>query len=83
MGPTTQFDFQLLYNDARLFTLVESLDELHNAASEGALDAVTPLSSAELRGWLLEVVYIAQQTIDEIEGHSADQPGLTLVRKPL
>lgn len=53
--------------DVRLRDLMDALDELHTAASDGTLDQTTPLNEAELLGWLREVVYTAQETINEIE----------------
>ena len=82
MGPTLQPNLQLLYNTARLSDLLEALDELHSAASDGNLHAVTPMSNAEMIGWLYEVIYTAQETMHEIESKNAETPvGLTLVRK--
>jgi hypothetical protein len=82
MGPTLQPNLQLLYNTARLGDLFEALDELHSAASDGNVRAVTPLSNAELMSWLYEIIYTAQETMVEIESKNADAAvALTLVRK--
>ena len=82
MGPTLQPNLQLLYNTARLSDLLEALDELHSAASDGNLRTVTPMSNAEMMGWLYEVIYTAQETMHEIESKNAETAvGLTLVRK--
>ena len=82
MGPTLQPNLQLLYNTARLGNVLEALDELHSAASDGNVRAVTPLSNAELMSWLYEIIYTAQETMIEIESKNADAAvGLTLVRK--
>ena len=82
MGPTLQPNLQLLYNTARLSDVLEALDELHSAASDGNVRAVTPLSNAELISWLYEVIYTAQETMNEIESKNADTAvELTLVRK--
>ena len=82
MGPTLQPNLQLLYNTARLSDVLVALDELHSAASDGNVRAVTPLSNAELVSWLYEVIYTAQETMNEIESKNADAAvGLTLVRK--
>lgn len=75
-------NLQLLYNDARLIALFEALDELHTAASEGALPLFTPLPETEIVGWLQDLVFTAQETIAEIEkggGHTR-QPALRLVK---
>lgn len=82
MGPTLQPNLQLLYNDARLGTLLDALDELHTAASEGHLSEITTLKDAELMGWLYELVYTAQQTMEEIERHHEQcEPELVLIPK--
>jgi hypothetical protein len=82
MGPTLQPNLQLLYNTARLSDVLVALDELHSAASDGNVRAVTPLSNAELTSWLYEVIYTAQETMNEIESKNADAAvELTLVRK--
>src|SRR5664279_3405528 len=82
MGPTLQPNLQLLYNTARFSGLLDALDELHSAASDGNVRAVTPLSNAELVSWLYEVIYTAQETMNEIESKNAEATaGLTLVRK--
>lgn len=82
MGPTLQPNLQLLYNTARLSDLLEALDELHSAASDGNIRTVTPMSNAELKSWLYEVMYMARETMDEIDGSNAEaEVGLSLVRK--
>jgi len=43
------------------------LDLLHDYASSGRLDEVTPLSRAELRGWLEEIIFTARETLREME----------------
>ena len=72
---------QLLYNDARLATLLDALDTLHTAASEDALDGVTTLSKAELMGWLCEIVYTAQETMTELQSGDGADVTLTLLQK--
>jgi hypothetical protein len=84
MGPTLQPqpNLQLLYNTSRLGDLLGALDELHSAASDGNVRAVTPLTNAELMSWLYEVIYTARETMNEIESRNGEAAvGLTLVRK--
>jgi hypothetical protein len=82
MGPTLQVNLQLLYNDGRLGTLLDMLDELHTAAAEGRLRQITTVSDAELMGWLYELIYTAQETMAEIESHHEQrEPELLLVPK--
>lgn len=82
MAQIHQPDFQIIYNDMRLAGLFQSLDELHNAASEGSLQSVTPLSNAELLGWLQELIYTAEETISEIREQETKPatPHLRLVK---
>ena len=44
------------------------IDLLHDYASAGRLADATPLSRAELRGWLEDIVYTARETLREMEG---------------
>jgi len=82
MGPTLQPNLQLLYNTGRLSDLLEALDELHSAASDGNVRAVTPMTNAELMSWLYEIIYTAKETMIEIESKNAEPVvGLALVRK--
>jgi hypothetical protein len=80
MGMQQQPNLQLLYNDARLAYLFDALDELHSAAGDGNLHALTTLSKVEMVGWLRELVFTAQETIAEIEQHSSEMPGLSLAK---
>lgn len=43
------------------------LDLLHDAASVGRADALTDLSIEALRGWLREIIFVAQETLVELE----------------
>jgi hypothetical protein len=65
MTPT----LHLLINDARLAAVVDMLDELHSAASDDRLHQVTPITPADLRGYLLELRYMVNETLAEMDGH--------------
>lgn len=71
---------QILYLDNHLAELYDVLDQLHTAASEGTLPLVTTFSRQEMISWLRDVVYIAQETITEMDGR-AEQPFLKIVEK--
>ncbi len=43
------------------------LDLLHDYASNGRLDEATPLSRAELQGWLEEIIFTARETLREMK----------------
>ncbi len=42
------------------------LDLLHDYASNGQLQDVTPLSRLELRGWLEDLIFTARETLREM-----------------
>jgi hypothetical protein len=42
------------------------LDLLHDYASNGQLQDVTPLSRTELRGWLQDLIFTARETLREM-----------------
>ncbi|MBL8162540.1 MAG: hypothetical protein JNJ61_11180 [Anaerolineae bacterium] len=73
-----------LLTDAGLAAMFEVFDDLHDAATEGTIDHLTPVNRRELVGWLQELVYTAQETIAEIEKQGArqarQQPTLQLVK---
>lgn len=77
MTPT----LHLLINDSRLSAVVDMLDELHSAASEGSLHQVTPLTPAELKGWLFDLNYMVNETLAEIESHQERCDLLQLVAR--
>jgi hypothetical protein len=60
-------NLQVLYTDTYLADLFQTLDQLHTAVSEDQIQTVTPLNEQELIGWLRDLVYTAQETIEEIE----------------
>jgi hypothetical protein len=62
-------NLELLYNGDRLGDLMELLDDLHTAASENTLSRFTTLGEQDVLGLLKELVYTAQETINEIEAN--------------
>jgi hypothetical protein len=58
---------QDLYFDKRMVALLETLDQMHTAASEGRLQNVTTFTHSEIIEWLLDVIYTAQETLDELQ----------------
>ncbi len=80
---TLHTDLQLLYSDTRLDAVLEALDTLHSAASEGTLSQATTLTETELKGWLIDLIYTARETLVEIDSHHQveQEPALSLVRK--
>ena len=54
------------YSDEGMQELFLRLDLLHDYASAGRLHDVTPLSRAELRGWLEELIFTVRETLREM-----------------
>lgn len=47
--------------------MLEMMDDLHTAASDDELTEVTDMKRKELVSMLREVMYLAQETIDELQ----------------
>ena len=81
MGQTHQTNHDIRLSDARMAAMFEVFDDLHTAASEGHLEAMTTLNNRELVGWLRELMFTAQETISEIEqGRMYAEPVIRLVK---
>ena len=57
------FDF----SEGGLADLCQKLDLLHDAASMGRVEMLTDLSPEALRGWLREIIFIARETLYELD----------------
>lgn len=69
-------------NAEHLNEVLEMLDELHEAVSEGNMASFTDVNATELQNWLREVVYIAQETMNEIQKtNTQKKPALRIVEK--
>jgi hypothetical protein len=79
MKPT----LQLLITEARLAGMLETMDDLHTAASDDTLNQTVTVSRTDMIDWLHELMYLAQETLSEIEAQEAETPVamLRLVRK--
>ncbi|MCU0512373.1 MAG: hypothetical protein MUE40_07360 [Anaerolineae bacterium] len=65
-----------------LENVLDLLDELHTAASEGTVTSLTGMNQHELLSLLREVVYLAQETMEEIQQNRAQKmPVLRLIDK--
>jgi hypothetical protein len=81
MGQTHQTNHDIRLSDARMAAMIEVFDDLHTAASEGQLEAITTLNNRELVGWLRELMFTAQETISEIEStRMYGEPVIRLVK---
>ncbi|MCS6835858.1 MAG: hypothetical protein NZ750_07560 [Anaerolineae bacterium] len=68
----------------QLYRLMDMLDELHSAAEEGRAAEFIGLSAAELAATLREIIYTAQEALQEIQAHRVAQiPTLHLVDKKI
>ena len=56
------------YSAEGMEELTLRLDLLHDYASAGRLADATSLPRAEVRAWLEEIIYIARETLREMEG---------------
>lgn len=83
MNNEVQTQIQLLPRTNRLDLAYQTMDELHSAASDGELDTFDGIQNRqELLNWLRDVIYMAQETIVEIEGDiEIDEPMLRIVEK--
>jgi hypothetical protein len=70
-----------LYQGDQLPELTEMLDQLHSAATDGQLRRFTTLKPSELAVLLHELIYVAQETLNELESQPepAQRPTLTLL----
>jgi hypothetical protein len=57
------------YSAMGMEELLAQLDLLHDFAAAGRLDEATDLNRAELQGWLRELIFVARETLREIEQH--------------
>ncbi len=64
---TNEIKLSYAADAARMDELYDVLDQLHTAASEGALQMFTSMNEREVVDFLRELIYTAQQTIEEIE----------------
>lgn len=78
LNKATQTQIQLLPRTNRLDVAYEAIDELHSAISDGSIETLSEFQSrAELLNWLRDVIYTAQETIEELESTEC-QPGSLL-----
>lgn len=69
-------------NVERLNEVLDVLDELHEAVSEGNMTSFTDVNAGELENWLRDLVYTAQETLQEIQKTKMQRkPALRIVEK--
>ena len=62
-----------LYIGDGLPDALDLLDQLHTAASEGHLPRATTLSQDEVIGLLQDLIFVAQETLDELGAQQRNQ----------
>lgn len=66
----------------RLYDLLDLLDDVHSAATEGEVACFTGASETEVSALLREMIYTAQEALHEIHSHKvAQMPTLRVVEK--
>lgn len=74
-----QHTLSFLHTAARLTDVLETLDTVHNAASNNMLDTLNARGKSEIVSWLREIAYIANETIDELE-QTSERPALRVIK---
>jgi hypothetical protein len=62
------FDF----SEDGLADLCRKLDLLHDATSAGHVEMLTDLTLEALRGWLREIIFVARETLYELDSTSGE-----------
>jgi hypothetical protein len=76
-----QHTLSFLHTLARLNDVLDTLDAVHNAASEQTLDTLNQRGSDELIARLQEIAYVANETITELQQAATYQaPALRVVK---
>ena len=82
MVQITIAELKTTYSEKQLFDLLDALDQLHSAVSEGQTAQTTLLNKRELLAYLRDVIYTAQETITELDKEVCyRQTSLRLVEK--
>ncbi len=71
---STQILFELLntqHTEAHFEALLQILDRLHDGAAANNLEAITPLTPQEVLGWLDDLAYTVEETMQEIKANLA------------
>ena len=72
----------VLYENHFLADTFERLDQFHTAVSEGQLHSLTTLDKRTVVEWLQELIFTAEEMIEEIERRSVKpQPIIRLLNR--
>lgn len=55
------------YTEVHFEVFLQFLDGLHDAATVGELNSVSPMDIREILGWLDDIIYTAEETVREIQ----------------
>jgi len=82
MSQNRQPELELVQPTDVLGNVYDMLDQLHNAASSGEQQTFSGLSNVEALKMLQEIVYMAQETIVEIEKQRTWQQPILRIIEP-
>ncbi|MEL6272473.1 MAG: hypothetical protein AAFV33_10425 [Chloroflexota bacterium] len=74
-----QHKLSFFHTAARLQAMLETLDEVHTAASDNALDVPSGIGKAELIAMLREINYLAAEAANELE-QGSEQPRFRVIK---
>jgi hypothetical protein len=63
--------FQAKIGDVHLETVLTTLDRLHDAAAQQAIESETNLETKQLIGWLEDIIFTAQEALKELQDSDA------------
>jgi hypothetical protein len=82
MTHKTELTSEILYTDPQLIILFDALDELHTAVGEDRWQDLTTLNRRELITLLVELIYVAQETVSELDAQQEPPVKLRVLEKP-
>lgn len=59
--------------EVQLESILQTLDRLHDAATDDALSTSCSVDQTVVVGWLEDIIYTAQETIRELQQSAVDQ----------
>lgn len=71
-------------SDVQLESVLNTLDRLHDAATEQALASESSVEPKQIIGWLEDIIFTAQETLKELQSQSQSErkqlPGNSVVK---
>lgn len=59
-------------SEIQLESILQTLDRLHDAASEHELETVCSSDATTIKGWLEDIIFTAQEIISELQDAEAE-----------